>query len=103
MTRNPYLSDMSKRAPRFPLFSITTSLHIKGTSALMLWRGLTQVIHIKLSLSHAGQYGLLHILFISSLPQHAPLSLCYSFQTRCGFLEYILVYSALGILLHKCC
>ncbi|VUZ45641.1 unnamed protein product [Hymenolepis diminuta] len=41
---------MSKRVHLFPLFSITPSLHIKGTSALMLWRGLTQVTHIKLSL-----------------------------------------------------
>ncbi|VUZ42522.1 unnamed protein product [Hymenolepis diminuta] len=59
---------MSKRVHRFPLFSITASLHIKGTSALMLWCGLTQT-------THTGQCGLLHVLFISSLPQHAPLFL----------------------------
>ncbi|VUZ43156.1 unnamed protein product [Hymenolepis diminuta] len=41
---------MSKRVHQFSLFSTTASLHIKGTSALMLWRGLTQVTHIKLSL-----------------------------------------------------
>ncbi|VUZ39926.1 unnamed protein product [Hymenolepis diminuta] len=36
-------------------------------------------------------YRLLRFLLISSLLQHAPLSipLYYSFQTRCGFLEYI--------------
>ncbi|VUZ47832.1 unnamed protein product [Hymenolepis diminuta] len=38
----------------------------------MLWRGLTQ------STTHAGQCGLLHVLFISSLPQHAPLSLSFT-------------------------
>ncbi|VUZ49807.1 unnamed protein product [Hymenolepis diminuta] len=58
------------------------------------------MIRIKLSLFSTPElrtlvsYGLLHVLFISSLPQHAALSLlslslCYSFQTRCGFLEYI--------------
>ncbi|VUZ40037.1 unnamed protein product [Hymenolepis diminuta] len=41
---------MSKRVHRFPLFSKTASLHMKGTSALMLWCGLTQVTHMKLSL-----------------------------------------------------
>ncbi|VUZ50189.1 unnamed protein product [Hymenolepis diminuta] len=41
---------MSKRVHRFPLFSITASLHIKSQSALMLGRGLTQVTHIKLPL-----------------------------------------------------
>ncbi|VUZ54562.1 unnamed protein product [Hymenolepis diminuta] len=85
---------MSKRVHRFPLFSITASLHIEGTSALMLWRGLTQVTHIKLLLffqtRHTGQCGLLHVLFISSLHQHAalPLSLPLS-VTHCGFLEYM--------------
>ncbi|VUZ45372.1 unnamed protein product [Hymenolepis diminuta] len=39
---------------------------------------------------HTGQCGLLHVLFLSSLPQHAvlPLSLPLS-VTHCGFLEYI--------------
>ncbi|VUZ41821.1 unnamed protein product [Hymenolepis diminuta] len=41
---------MSKRVHRIPLFSITALLHIKSTSALMLWRGLTQVTHTKLPL-----------------------------------------------------
>ncbi|VUZ45091.1 unnamed protein product [Hymenolepis diminuta] len=41
---------MSKHVRRFSLLSITASLHIKGTSGLMLWRGLTQVTHIKLPL-----------------------------------------------------
>ncbi|VUZ47490.1 unnamed protein product [Hymenolepis diminuta] len=74
---------MSKRVHRFPLFSITASPHIKGTSALRLWRGLTQ------NNTH-WSCGLLHVLFISSLPQHAalPLSLPLS-VTRCGFLEYM--------------
>ncbi|VUZ40219.1 unnamed protein product [Hymenolepis diminuta] len=76
---------MSKRVHRFPLSSITASLQIKGTSTLMFWRDLSQTTTM-----HAGQYGLLHVLFISSLPQHAalPLSLPLS-VTRCGFLEYI--------------
>ncbi|VUZ49971.1 unnamed protein product [Hymenolepis diminuta] len=74
---------MSNRVHRFPLFSITASLHIKSTSTLLLWRGLTQT-------TPTGQCGLLHVLFISSLPQHAapPLSLPLS-VTHCGFLEYI--------------
>ncbi|VUZ41822.1 unnamed protein product [Hymenolepis diminuta] len=50
---------MSKRVLRFLLFSITASPRIKGTSALMLWRGLSQVTHIKLPLffqtTHTGQ------------------------------------------------
>ncbi|VUZ51794.1 unnamed protein product [Hymenolepis diminuta] len=94
MTHNPRLSDMSKRVHRFPLFSITASLHIKSTSALMIWRGLSQVTHIKLLLffqtKHAGQCGLLHVLFISSLPQHAALSLSLPLSvTHYGFLECI--------------
>ncbi|VUZ50205.1 unnamed protein product [Hymenolepis diminuta] len=85
---------MSKRVHRFPLFSITVSFHLKSTSGLMIWCGLTQVTHIKLPLffqtRHTGQCGLLHVQFISSLPQHAalPLSLPLS-VTRCGFLEYM--------------
>ncbi|VUZ41591.1 unnamed protein product [Hymenolepis diminuta] len=74
---------MSKRVHPFPLNSVAASLHIKGTSALKLWRGLTQT-------THTGQSGLLHVLFIPSLPQHAalPLSLPLS-VTHWGFLEYI--------------
>ncbi|VUZ51039.1 unnamed protein product [Hymenolepis diminuta] len=72
---------MSKRVHRFPLFSITASLHIKGTSVLMLCRGLTQ-LPLFFQTTHTGQCGLLHVLFISSLSQHAALSLspslCYS-------------------------
>ncbi|VUZ54998.1 unnamed protein product, partial [Hymenolepis diminuta] len=45
----------------------------------MLWRGPTQVTHIKQLLffqtTHTGQCRLLHVLFISSLPQHAALPL----------------------------
>ncbi|VUZ40371.1 unnamed protein product [Hymenolepis diminuta] len=88
---------MSRSVHQFSPLSITASLHIKGTSALKLWRGLTQVTHIKLPLFFQTQqhtlvsYGLRQILFISSLPQHASLSLplCYSFQTRSDLLEYI--------------
>ncbi|VUZ44472.1 unnamed protein product [Hymenolepis diminuta] len=60
----------------------------------MLWRGLTQATHIKLPLffqtRHTGRCGLPHVLFISSLPQHAarPLSLPLS-VTHCGFLDYM--------------
>ncbi|VUZ50416.1 unnamed protein product [Hymenolepis diminuta] len=56
---------MSKRVHRFPLFSITASIHIKGTSALMLSRGLIQ----QRTLVSCRR---LHFLFISSLPQHTP-------------------------------
>ncbi|VUZ50622.1 unnamed protein product [Hymenolepis diminuta] len=91
---------MSKHVHRFPLFSITASLHIKGTSALMLWHGLTQT-------THACQYRLLHVLFISSLPQHAALSISLPLLTRLKLvvasLNTFLVYSTLGVLLHNCC
>ncbi|VUZ41679.1 unnamed protein product [Hymenolepis diminuta] len=86
---------MSKRVHRFPLFSITASLHIKSTSALMLWRGLSQ--------THTVQCGLLHVLFISSLPQHAALSLSPSLLLIVVSLNTFLVYSTLCVLLHNCC
>ncbi|VUZ54390.1 unnamed protein product [Hymenolepis diminuta] len=60
---------MSKRVHRFPLFSITASLPIKTTSALMLWRGLTRD-NTRWSVRTPT-----HVLFISSLPQHAALSI----------------------------
>ncbi|VUZ44737.1 unnamed protein product [Hymenolepis diminuta] len=67
----------------------------------MLWRGLTQVTHIKLPLffqtTHTGQCGLLHVLFISSLPQHVALSLIVASLNTC------LVYSTFGVLLHNYC
>ncbi|VUZ46961.1 unnamed protein product, partial [Hymenolepis diminuta] len=70
MSHNPCLACLNASTD-FPS-SITASLHIKGTSALMLWRGLTQMTHIKLPLffqtTHTDQCGLLHVLFISSLP-----------------------------------
>ncbi|VUZ40354.1 unnamed protein product, partial [Hymenolepis diminuta] len=60
---------------------------------------LTQVTRKKLSLFSTQEqltrvsYRFLPFLLISSLPQHAPLSislfLCHSLQTRCGFHEYI--------------
>ncbi|VUZ48716.1 unnamed protein product [Hymenolepis diminuta] len=86
---------MSKRVRRFPLFSIIASLHIKGTSALMLWRGLTQRMH-------ADHNGLLRVLFISSLPQHAALS-PPSLLLVVASLNTFLVHSILGVLLHNCC
>ncbi|VUZ51577.1 unnamed protein product [Hymenolepis diminuta] len=57
----------------------------------MLWRGLTEVIHIKLS-THTKQRTLDSYmscsspLFLSMLPSLPP---SYSFQTHCGFLEYV--------------
>ncbi|VUZ40885.1 unnamed protein product [Hymenolepis diminuta] len=54
----------------------------------MLWRGLTQVTHIKLSWSVRTSTRPVHLL-TSSGRFSLSLSLCYSFQTRCGFLEYI--------------
>ncbi|VUZ49721.1 unnamed protein product [Hymenolepis diminuta] len=87
---------MSKRVRRFPLFSITASLHIKGTSALMLWRGLTQT-------THTGQCGPLHVLFISSLPHSlSPLSVT-RFKLVVASLNTFLVYSTLGVPLLNCC
>ncbi|VUZ47238.1 unnamed protein product [Hymenolepis diminuta] len=73
----------------------------------MLWRGLTQVTHIKLPLfvqtTHTGQCGLLRFPFISSLPQHAALSLPLSLLLIVASLNVFLVYSTLGVLLHNCC
>ncbi|VUZ41872.1 unnamed protein product [Hymenolepis diminuta] len=86
---------MSNRVHRFPLFSITASLHIKGTSALMLWRGLTQT-------THTGQCGLLRFLFISSLLSTL-LSLPLSLLLIVASLNAFLVYSTLGVMLHNCC
>ncbi|VUZ42768.1 unnamed protein product [Hymenolepis diminuta] len=75
----------------------------------MFSRGPTQVTHIKLSLffhskrTYACQLPALmlptHLLFSSVL---YPLSLT-RFNTHFGFLDYILVISTLGILLHNCC
>ncbi|VUZ54002.1 unnamed protein product [Hymenolepis diminuta] len=93
MTHNPCLTCLNASVDF--VSSITVSLHIKGTSGLMLWCGLTQVTHkatlvFQTKTTHTGQCGLLHFLFISSLPQHAvlPLSLPLS-VTHCGFLEYM--------------
>ncbi|VUZ56285.1 unnamed protein product [Hymenolepis diminuta] len=78
---------MSKHAQRFPPLSITTMIHLKSTSALILYRDLTQVTHIKLSLFSTQQqrtrvsYRLICFLLISSLSQHAPLSI-YPSVTR---------------------
>ncbi|VUZ50898.1 unnamed protein product [Hymenolepis diminuta] len=90
---------MSKRTYQF-LLSVTSSFHLKSTSALIFSLILTQMTHIKLSSFPTqkqctlASYRLLRFLLISSLPQHLPLSiylsLCHSYQTRCGFLEYIL-------------
>ncbi|VUZ54433.1 unnamed protein product [Hymenolepis diminuta] len=77
---------MSKRVHRFPLFSIAASPHIKGTSALMLWRSLIQVTHIKLPLFFQTTHWSVrtptrpvHLLSFSALcsPSFSP-SLCYS-------------------------
>ncbi|VUZ52862.1 unnamed protein product [Hymenolepis diminuta] len=61
----------------------------------MLWRGLTQVTNIKLPLfsqaTHTGQCGLLHVLLISSLPQHAALPLSLSLLFVVASLNIFLV------------
>ncbi|VUZ46060.1 unnamed protein product [Hymenolepis diminuta] len=74
----------------------------------MLWRGLTQVTQIKLPLFSRQRHTLVSAdsytscsspLFPSTLLSLSlPLSV-----TRCGFFEYILVYSTLGVLFHNCC
>ncbi|VUZ40150.1 unnamed protein product [Hymenolepis diminuta] len=88
---------MSERVHRFPLFSITASLRIKGTSTLMLWRGLTQVTHkatlvFQTITTHACQLW-------ASRPHSLPLSLLLVVVSLSTFL----VYSTLGVLLHNCC
>ncbi|VUZ39969.1 unnamed protein product [Hymenolepis diminuta] len=77
---------MSKRVHRFPLFSITASLHIKRPTALMLWRGLTQN----------------DTLFSYGLLRYSP-SLTPSLLLVVVSLSTFLVHSTLGVLLHKCC
>ncbi|VUZ49483.1 unnamed protein product [Hymenolepis diminuta] len=65
---------MFKHAHRFHLpfsLSITTTVHLKGISALMLSRGLTQN-------KNNARTPLLRFLLISSLPQQAPLSISIS-------------------------
>ncbi|VUZ40230.1 unnamed protein product [Hymenolepis diminuta] len=79
---------MSRRVHRFALFSVTASLHVKGTSALMLWRDPSLVTHIKLSLfSRQEQHTLISAdaytscsspLFLSTLLSLPSPSLCYS-------------------------
>ncbi|VUZ54147.1 unnamed protein product [Hymenolepis diminuta] len=113
MTHNPCLSDMSKRVHRFPLSSITASFHIKCTSALMLWCGLTQVTHIKLALFSRQQHTLVSAdsytscsspLFPSTLLSlFLSLSLSLSLLLIVASLNTFLVYSTLGVLFHNCC
>ncbi|VUZ39896.1 unnamed protein product [Hymenolepis diminuta] len=86
---------MSKRVHRFPLSSITASLHIKGTSALMLWRDLTQVTHIKLPLFSRQRYA----CQLRAPTVLSPLSLLLVVVS----LNTCLVCSTLGVLLHNCC
>ncbi|VUZ54146.1 unnamed protein product [Hymenolepis diminuta] len=118
---------MSKRVHRFPLSSITASLHIKRhiCAHALVWPYPSDSYKASLvfqTTTHTGQCGLLHVLFISSLPQHAalPLSLPLSLSvsvTHCGFLEYIfglldswcsvsqllLALTQHCVLLHDCC
>ncbi|VUZ47425.1 unnamed protein product [Hymenolepis diminuta] len=88
-----------------PPFPITASFHIKGTSALMFLRVLTQVTHVKPSWFSTQEqctlvsYRHLNFLHISSLPQHAlTLSLYLSLSHF-----HMLRSSFLGVLLHDCC
>ncbi|VUZ50847.1 unnamed protein product [Hymenolepis diminuta] len=77
---------MSKCVHRFPLFSLTALLHTKGTSALVLSCGLTQN---NARWSDTDSYtSCSSPLFLCTLLS-LYVSLCYSFQTLCGFLEYI--------------
>ncbi|VUZ39311.1 unnamed protein product [Hymenolepis diminuta] len=87
---------MSKRVHRFPLSSITASLHIKRhicTHALA-WPypsdSYKATLVLQTTTTHNDQCGLLHVLSIS-LPHHAALPL-FSLSlsvTHCGFLKYI--------------
>ncbi|VUZ45416.1 unnamed protein product [Hymenolepis diminuta] len=68
---------MSKR---FPSFTITASLHPSGSYPCFPHKN-------KARLSITGSYASCSSpLFLSATPS---LSLCHSFQTRCGFLQYI--------------
>ncbi|VUZ48880.1 unnamed protein product, partial [Hymenolepis diminuta] len=85
MTHNPRLSDMSKRVHRFPLSpNNRLASHKRHICAHALtWSSPSDSYAATLvvrTTTHTGQCGLLHVLFISSLPQHpAPSpSLCYS-------------------------
>ncbi|VUZ53537.1 unnamed protein product [Hymenolepis diminuta] len=73
-------SEMSKHVHQFPLFSITASFHIKGTSALMPWRGLTQVTPCypdNYNTHWSGRTPTRPVHLLSSSARCSP-SLCYS-------------------------
>ncbi|VDL59219.1 unnamed protein product [Hymenolepis diminuta] len=81
---------MSKRVHRFPLFYNRLASH-KGhiCARALAWPYPSDSYKATLGFSdntHTGQGGLLHVLFISSLSQHAVLPLSV---THCGFLEYM--------------
>ncbi|VUZ48457.1 unnamed protein product [Hymenolepis diminuta] len=81
-----YLYAPCQNEPIDFILSIIASFHLNRTSVLMFSLVLTQ------QHTHAS-YRLLRFQLISSLPQHALLSIPLSpfrFTPRCGFLEYIL-------------
>ncbi|KAM3185488.1 hypothetical protein ACTXT7_006255 [Hymenolepis weldensis] len=109
MTHNPYLPWLNVPI-NFPLFHYRLVSPKKHICAHVLTRPYLsdsyKAIFVYTSITtHACQ------LPAPTLPAHLSssarsslyLPLCHSFQTRCGFLEYTLVYSTLGVLLHYCC
>ncbi|VUZ44560.1 unnamed protein product [Hymenolepis diminuta] len=84
MTHNPCLSDMSKRVHRFPLFSNKRLASHKGhiCARALAWPYSSDSYKASLVFqtvtTHAGECGLPHVMFISSLPRHAALSLSLS-------------------------
>ncbi|VUZ52431.1 unnamed protein product [Hymenolepis diminuta] len=83
---------MSKRAHRFPPFYNCLASHKRHICSHVLARPhpTTHACQVP------GPTLPAHLLSTSARSPH-------SFQTRFGFLEYILVYSTPDVLLHNCC
>ncbi|VUZ40431.1 unnamed protein product [Hymenolepis diminuta] len=93
---------MSRRVHRLPPFSVTASLYIKGTSAIMLSHGITQVTIL---VFQTEQHTLVSTDFYTSCSSPLFLStlLSLSLLRIVASLNTLLVYSTLGALFHNCC
>ncbi|VUZ48478.1 unnamed protein product [Hymenolepis diminuta] len=89
---------MSERVHRFSCPFYNRLVSPKSTSALILSRRLTQVAYKVIFVFHTIATHVCQLpapmlpahLLTSSTRSPLYLPLCHSFQTRCGFLEYIL-------------
>ncbi|VUZ42670.1 unnamed protein product [Hymenolepis diminuta] len=95
MTHNPYLPCLNKPIA-FPPFHNSLVSHRKHIRAHALTRPYPSdsykavfVFHTRTTLAYQLPAPTLPVHFLSSSTRSASVSLCHSFQTRCGFLEYI--------------